>query len=48
MLDVRKVKEDMAVSENAGGVVTAQDEALRTEEGEDGNVSEAEEVITVA
>ena len=48
MLDVRKVKGEMAVSQDAGGVVTAQNEAIRTDGGDDNNESEVEEVITVA
>ena len=48
MLEVRKVKEEIAVSQDAGGEVTAQNEGANAKDRDQGNVSEVEEVIVIS
>ena len=48
ILEVRKVKGEMAVSSDAGGVVTAQDEGVRTDIRDEENDSETKEVIYIS
>lgn len=48
MLEVRKVKEEMSTPEDAGGTVTAESEAVRTDGSDEEVDSEVEDCIIVS